>query len=333
MHQQHINLSVVPGLLILHGFVDPHPEVLAVLFQRLQDAVTVMLVAVESQAVLSVQLLQQLQIGLQLAVMDRHDVTIIAIHSTVAHLQEFSHKNGGRGGGDDILVHLQQQVTLKLVIGPAGFGIQQHRHLMLDEVRQLQVVLRFHGDADVRNGIQHSALRTVFGLVGKNLCAAPLVRVKITLTVGAQGLPQALSAVQQVNLCPQVNEALRGRRAGQQDHPLDETPHPPHGFPALALAVLKAGALIKHHHVKGPGLFVVVHQPLHIFPVDDIDVRRSVEGFDALGGAAQHHRGAEVLEVVPLGGLLAPGGLCHLFGSHYQDLLHLPAKILENIDR
>ena len=31
---------------------------------------------------------------LQLAVMDRHDVAIIAIHSAVAHLQEFSHKNG-----------------------------------------------------------------------------------------------------------------------------------------------------------------------------------------------------------------------------------------------
>ena len=35
------------------------------------------------QAVLSVQLLQQLQIGLQLAVMDRHDAAIIAIHSAV----------------------------------------------------------------------------------------------------------------------------------------------------------------------------------------------------------------------------------------------------------
>ena len=39
-----------------------------------------------------------------------------------------------------------------------------------------------------------------------------------------------------------------------------------------------------------------------------------------------------MLEVVPLGRLLAPGGLRHLFGGHHQSLGHLPAEILENID-
>ena len=219
-----------------------------------------------------------------------------------------------------------------MVIVPLGLGIQHHRDFMLDEVRQLQVVLRFHGNADVRNGRQHGALRSVLGLVAENLGPAPLVRVKVSLPVGAQGRPQTLTTVQEIHLGPQVNEALGGRRAGQQDHPLDETADSPHGLKALALGVLKAGTLIQDHHVKGPGLLVVVHQPLHIFPVDDVDVRRGAEGLYALGRAPQHRGDAQVLQVVPPCRLLLPGGLRHLFGGHHQHLGHLPAEILEDVD-
>ena len=37
--------------------------------------------------------------------------------------------------------------------------------------------------------------------------------------------------------------------------------------------------------------------------------------------------------MVPLGGLLAPCGFCHRLWCYHQNLGHLPAKILEYVDR
>ena len=168
---------------------------------------------------------------------------------------------------------------------------------MLDEVRQLQVVLRFHGDADVGDGTQHGALRSVLGLVGENLGPAPLVRVKVSLPVGGKRGPQTGPAVQEVHLGPQINQPLGGRRAGQH-HFLDKPADALGRLKPLALGVFETGAFIENHHVKRPGLLVVVHQPLKIFTVDDIDIRRSVEGLDALGGTPQDGGHPKMLEVV-----------------------------------
>ena len=60
---------------------------------------------------------------------------LIAIHGTVAELQQLSNQNTCGAGRDNILIHLKQKVTLKLVIGFFGFGIQHHRDFMLDKVR------------------------------------------------------------------------------------------------------------------------------------------------------------------------------------------------------
>ena len=108
-----------------------------------------MLVAVECEAMLPIELLQQLRVGLQLAVMHRDHLAVIAIHGPIAELQQLAHQDPGGARRDDVLIHLQQQITLKLVIGLFGLGVQHDRDFMLDKVRQLQVVLRFHGDADV----------------------------------------------------------------------------------------------------------------------------------------------------------------------------------------
>ena len=96
MHQQYIHLSGVPGLLILHALIHPDPQLFGpdpvVLLNALQDAVLVVLVAVECEAMLPVQLLQQLRESLQLAVMDRDHLAVIAVHSPVAELQQLAHQ-------------------------------------------------------------------------------------------------------------------------------------------------------------------------------------------------------------------------------------------------
>ena len=58
MHQQHIHLSGVPGVLILRALIHPDPQLVrpapVILLQALQDAVLVVLVAVEREAMLPV---------------------------------------------------------------------------------------------------------------------------------------------------------------------------------------------------------------------------------------------------------------------------------------
>ena len=200
MHQQHVHLSAVPGVLILHALVDPHPQL--GLGQALQDAVPVVLVAVECQSGLPVNALQQLHVGLQLAVMHRHDLALAAVHRPVAELQEFPGEDPGGASGDDVFVNLQQQVTLKLLIGLFGLAVQQDGDLMGDVFRQLQVVLRFHGDANISDGGQHGALCPVLCFIAENLGPAPLVRVKVLVPVGPQRGPQTCPTVQEIHLGP-----------------------------------------------------------------------------------------------------------------------------------
>ena len=51
--------------------------------------------------------------------------------------------------------------------------------------------------------------------------------------------------------------------------------------------VFKAAGLIGHYHIKRPVVLVVVDQPGHIIPIDDVDIGRSVQGLYSLTKAPQ----------------------------------------------
>ena len=65
-------------------------------------------------------------------------------------------------------------------------------------------------------------------------------------------------------------------------------PDIPQGLEPLRLMALKAAGLVDDHHVKGPVIAVMVHQPGDVLPVDHEDVPRTVQRPDPLLFCAEY---------------------------------------------
>ena len=292
-----------------------------------------MLEPVKHQCVLPMQLLHDLQKGFDLAVMHLGRYAVSVIDSAAAQLQQLPVQHSRGPGSDRLIIHLQQHIPLQLLVGLFGLIVQGHRNDVLDVVRQRQIVLGLHADADVGDGLADPAVRPRLWAV----CAVLLSWIGPIL--GKKGLPVAGDcppkpgpAIQQIDLRPQILQAVGRRRAGQLHQAADPRPHQLHGFEALRLRILEAGGLVQHHHVKGPGVAVVVHQPGDVLPVDHPDVPRRVQSPQPLHGAAQYRDDPQVLQVLPLGRLRRPSGLGHLLRRHHQAPGDCPAVVSQLID-
>ena len=308
--KQHVNLAVVPIGLILCLRVDTHPQVRPC--QSCQQPVTVMLEGVEHQSVLPVQLLNQLHEGVDFAVVNLNSVPVLIVDGPVAKLQEFVRQDAGALGCDGVFVHLQQQVGLQLGVGFLSRCIEGHRNVVMYHIRQGEVVAGLHADADVADRPLYHLEAALFRVVAENGRAVPLAGYEVPVTICAQRPTQPHTAVQQINLRPQVFKAVAGRGAGQLHNPVNPAADQPQGFEPLALAVLETAALVQHHHVERPRIFEVLDQPRHVLPVYHIDIRRRSQGSHPLLGRTENWHDAQHLQLVPFLGLRRPRGLGHL---------------------
>ncbi|MPM91991.1 hypothetical protein SDC9_139125 [bioreactor metagenome] len=64
--------------------------------------------------------------------------------------------------------------------------------------------------------------------------------------------------------------------------------------------ILEGRQLINHHHIEVKGNAALIHEPLDVFPVDDVDVGASHQCRPALGFCSDSHGAYEVLEMIPL---------------------------------
>ena len=71
------------------------------------------------------------------------------INGTVRHLQQLIHNRRCIYADSRAGFQFQQPVALKLLIDLFLFFFQYHRHLDVDPVRELEIVLRLHTDADI----------------------------------------------------------------------------------------------------------------------------------------------------------------------------------------
>lgn len=147
MGKQHINLAIIPVGFISCLGVDPHPQLRG--RQCLQQPLTVMLKIVEHQSVLPVQLLDEFHERLDFAVVDCHRDFVLIINRAVAKLQQLSSQDAGSSRCDCVLIHLQKQVGLQLPIGFRCRCVKRHRNVVVDDIRQGEIVFSFHADADV----------------------------------------------------------------------------------------------------------------------------------------------------------------------------------------
>ena len=145
-------------------------------------------------------------------------------------------------------------------------------------------------------------------------------------------MAQSLATVQQVDLSPEIHEAVGRRRASQTDDSgglRDDLLQRPE---ALGLWVLEAGELVDHDHAEGPVLPALFHQPDYVVPADDVDVGVHGQGPAPLLRRSQHLADTKVAEVVPLGVLSGPCVLGHSLRRDDQDAIHLEKLIDQDVD-
>ena len=104
MHQQHIDQTRIPVVLIVCIPIHPHAQLC--FCKRGKDPFFVMLVSVKGDARLSVQACQQLHVRLDFTVVEVYNLTVVIINCTAAELQQLACQHPRRACCDNILVDL-----------------------------------------------------------------------------------------------------------------------------------------------------------------------------------------------------------------------------------
>ena len=184
----------------------------------------------------------------------------------------------------------------------------------------------FEAQDDVPDAALHRFGGTVLWLV------AVLGGPEVVLAVVGDVLAQPLPLVEQINLGPEVQQAVGPWRAGQLHHFVHSGPHCFQCFEPLGCVVLKAGCLVQNHHVKIPAPAQRVHQPGDVLAVDDVNIRRGFQCGFALLLCAQHGGNAQVLQVPPLGGFVLPRRFCDLLRGYDQHPADLQSVVDQLVD-
>ena len=197
MGKQDIDLPGIPVVLVLCCLKLTHPE--SGLFQGLQDPRPVMLKVVEDQGRFPLQGFDQLHEGLNLAAVNLMDAVVLVVHGAICQLQKLIAQCCRAGHANLLLVLRQGQnhLTLHLVIGLTGLTVQLHWDLVIRDIRQLQIILCLHADADIGDSFQDTPLTPRFHFVAVDHAVGPaLVRLKIPFTELGVPFPKTFPAVQ-----------------------------------------------------------------------------------------------------------------------------------------
>ena len=101
------------------------------------------------------------------------------------------------------------------------------------------MVYRTHRQSDVVDPGVDRQVRVMLELPGEDLGGAALIRLEELVPVVSEKVPEALTAVDQTELRPDVEQAVRCWRAGECDHPGDFWQNTFQGLEPLRLVVLK----------------------------------------------------------------------------------------------
>ena len=130
--------------------------------------------------------------------------------------------------------------------------------------------------------------------------SVPLVRHEVVGAVLDDEPTQALTHIQDTELCPQIHQTVGGGRAGQSNNAADSGSDLQDGLKPLCVVVLERGQFVNHDHIEGERDAAFLNKPLHIFTVDNINIGGSHQGSFAFCFCADSHGADEVLEVIPL---------------------------------
>ena len=248
------------------------------------------------------------------------------VHRAVAQLQQLARQRGRLHRGDGLGVDFQQALVLHLLVGVPILGRQHDGNVLDDLLRQLEVVGCLDADCHVRQLGLDGILGPFARLPAVNLHPVALVRLEVAVSVLGESLPEPLTLVEQIYLCPQIHVILGGWCACQLHHPVDVRAHPAQCLEALGAVVLEARRLIQDDHVKRPPPPVAFLEPDHVVSVGYVDVGLFTKGPLSLLCCAQNGAHAQPLQVLPLLGFVLPRRLSHFLrrdDEHLADIAQL----------
>ena len=144
--------------------------------------------------------------------------------------------------------------------------------------------------------------------------------------------PQPFALVEQVDLRPEVQQAVGPWCAGQLHYLVHPRAHGLERFEPQRCVVLKAAGFVQHHHVKIPAAAQCVHQPGDVLAVDDVNIRLGCQSGFALLLGAQHGGNAQVPQVPPLGGFVLPRCFGDLLRGNDEHLVDLQPVVDQLVD-
>ena len=266
---------------------------------------------------------QQVFQGIQLFVVDLMDGMLRVVDRAVCHLQQFIGQGRRVHRVDFFLTDGKYHILFQAVIQFLFPFRQLHLHLVTDAGRHLQIILRLHGDCDIGDGVVNLFLRAGPWLIGEHYLRVPLVRREIPVTVASDVPSQPLSHIKDAVFRKKVHQPVAGRRPCQADDPFHIRTHLQQAPEPVRLPALERGKLIDDHHVEVKGDPAVVHQPVHVFPVDDVNVRIFCQGSQPFLPGTDGHRIPDAFQVVPLLNLSWPGIPAYPQGRNDKHLPYL----------
>ena len=294
----------------MDGGAFPHP-------QPILDAVKVVLVPVGHQQGLSIHALDDVLQGVQFLVVDIFHIPVIRIDRPICHLAEFSGQHSGICRRHLALVKLCRQIFAHLIVNGSFWLIHIHPVLAVYEFRHLEVVGGFHGDGNIGDLVIDPFLCSRQRLIGIHHLTVHPIRPKIVLAVLGDKPPQSLSHIQHLKLGEQVHQPVPGRGTRKANDALCPGAHLHQRFEPLAVPVFEGRKLVHHDGVKFKG--DILHHPLDILPVDDVDIRIPAERLQPFFFGTDRHGITDIFQMVPLFNLLGPGIPRHPQRCDHQD--------------
>ena len=276
-----------------------------------------MLVPVSHQQGLSVHAFGDVLQGVQLLVMDMFHIPVIRIDRPVCHLTEFPGQYSGICRRHLALIKLCRQILAHLIINSLFRLLHVHPVLAVYKFRHLEVVGGFHGNGDIGDLVIDPLLRSRQRLIGIHHLTVHPIRPEIVLAVLGDKPPQSLPHIQHLELGEQVHQPVPGRGTRKADDSLCPGTHLHQRFEPLAVPVFEGRKLVHHDGVKLKG--DILHHPLDVLPIDDVDVRIPVECLQPFFFRADRHGIADVFQMVPLFNLLGPCISRHPERCNHQD--------------
>ena len=282
-----------------------------------------MLKPIGHQDRLSVRRFDQILKSIKFPIMNDPHLTVLVVAGAICHLQELIRKPHRRSSINITVIHGKDQVTFKLLIFHSLRFAHLHFHIRYDEIRHLQIILRFHGYTYVADPVIDLFFCTDFGFVGKDNHLISLIWHKESLPVSCNKPSKPLTLVNESDLCPQIHKVSRCPCKSHDS--LYLAADFSQRFESLALVRLETRQLIHDHHIKVE--IPVLYKPCYILSVDDIHKRRLHKCGSSLFLGSHDNRVRDSLKVLPFPDLLRPCRRRHTLRCNNEYPSHL--KLIE----